>query len=540
MPHRTHAARRLALARRGSVMPSRPTCEHCRRPLTTCYCAHLRPLETITRVLVLQHPRERRTAIGTARMAHLGLSSSLLRVGLDFSNDEVVRDFLATDAPSYVLFPGPHARDVASLAPGERIHLIVVDGTWWQAKKLLTLNPQLAALPRLAFTPSRPSDYRIRRQPAEFCVSTIEALAETLSVLEPPGDEPRRFESLLAPFRAMVDSQLHFVNEVHASRHVAHKRRTPRRPKLGARLDAIGPRLVIAHGGARQRLAAAASRLAPRRARAMGCAMRPASGERFDAVLAPHGPLAPSTAAHTGLSADELTGGLVRGRRSGALARLRSARRRAGHLRRVSSRPRARRGLRVSGCGHRSALRALASGARRARRPGESRARLRHPRYRTSASARRVASGITRCARGPAARIDRRGASCSNDAMNEVSLVAVRDRREQVILLLSAAYAEDVIEMAAFEDRLSRAHAATYQLTLDALVADLGVPVAETALAPANRSTKRLIPSGRRACSRCSRASSVVAPGARRNRCRSLPSWATSSSTFARRSLSPA
>jgi DTW domain-containing protein YfiP len=248
-------------------------------------------------------------AIGTARMAHLGLPSSLLRVGLDFSNDEVVRDFVASDAPTYILFPGPDARDVSTLARGERIHLIVVDGTWWQAKKLLTLNPRLAALPRLAFTPSRPSDYRIRRQPAELCVSTIEALAETLSVLEPPGDEPRRFDSLLAPFRAMVDSQLHFVNEVHASRHVAHKRRTPRRPKLGARLDAIGSRLVVAHGDANGW---------PRRhpdwrpaELVHWVAVRPDTGERFEAVLAPHGPLAPATAAHTGLAADALMGGLA-------------------------------------------------------------------------------------------------------------------------------------------------------------------------------------------------------------------------------------
>ena len=44
--------------------------------------------------------------------------------------------------------------------------LIALDGTWWQARKLLNLNPGLAALPRVAFTPRRLSDYRIRRQPA--------------------------------------------------------------------------------------------------------------------------------------------------------------------------------------------------------------------------------------------------------------------------------------------------------------------------------------------------------------------------------------
>jgi hypothetical protein len=81
--------------------------------------------------------------------------------------------------------------------------------------------------------------------------------------------------------------------------------------------------------------------------------------------------------------------------------------------------------------------------------------------------------------------------------MNEASLVALRDRREQVIQLLSAAYAEDVIEMAAFEDRLSRAHAAADLVTLDALIADLGVPVAETALVPVVRNDA-MVPAGQR------------------------------------------
>ena len=60
-------------------------CLKCGRPLVACYCAHVVSLDTRTRVLVLQHPREREKAIGTARIAALCLPNSEIVVGVDFS-----------------------------------------------------------------------------------------------------------------------------------------------------------------------------------------------------------------------------------------------------------------------------------------------------------------------------------------------------------------------------------------------------------------------------------------------------------------------
>ena len=71
----------------------------------------------------------------------------------------------------------------------------MVDGTWWQTKKVVRENPVLAALPRYAFTPRAPSEYRIRKEPQDDYVSTIEALALVLGALE--GD-PSRFRALFA------------------------------------------------------------------------------------------------------------------------------------------------------------------------------------------------------------------------------------------------------------------------------------------------------------------------------------------------------
>jgi len=64
------------------------------------------------------------------------------------------------------------------------------------------------------------------------------------------------------------------------------------------------------------------------------------------------------------------------------------------------------------------------------------------------------------------------------------SLVALRDRRHQVITRLSECYASDILEVDELERRLDLAHAARTVADLDELVADLAPAPATTALAP--------------------------------------------------------
>jgi len=62
------------------------------------------------------------------------------------------------------------------------------------------------------------------------------------------------------------------------------------------------------------------------------------------------------------------------------------------------------------------------------------------------------------------------------------SLVALRDRREQVITRLSEAYAEDVFDVDELEHRLDVAHGARSVADLEVLIADLAPATASTAL----------------------------------------------------------
>lgn len=287
-----------------SAPAARPICTDCRRPLRACFCDRVTVLPTRTRILMLQHPRERDVPIGTARMAHRALAGSRLRVGVDFAGDPEVR--AAVRVPdTYVLFPGEGAIPVDQLPRHRPINLVVLDGTWWQARKLLRLNPAIAGLPRVAFHPRRPSGYLIRKEPAEFCVSTIEALAEVLAVLEPEGE---RFERLLDPFHAMVERQKWFETTIGARRHRAsRRRRSSARETLAARLAADWPRIVCVHGEANAWPHRHPERKDPETIHWV--AHRPASSDTFDMVLAPRQALSQETPEHVGIPAARIRSG---------------------------------------------------------------------------------------------------------------------------------------------------------------------------------------------------------------------------------------
>jgi DTW domain-containing protein len=255
-------------------------------------------------VLILQHPRERDVPIGTARLARIGLENAVLRIDVDFSEDPVVRACLA-EGNAYLLYPGEDAIDVETTSLPSPITLVVLDGTWWQASKLLKSNPMLAALPRLRLTPRGPSLYgEIRREPADHCVATIEAVAHVLGHLE---KDPDRFAPLLRPFASMVERQLHFANVVKAQRHRREKVPSPPRDPVPAPLRHRQADLVCVHGEANAWPHLHPDRTPPETVHWL--AKRLATGEVFEAVIVPRGRLAPSTCRHIRLDREVIEKG---------------------------------------------------------------------------------------------------------------------------------------------------------------------------------------------------------------------------------------
>lgn len=192
---------------------SRPRCARCLRPVSHCLCALIPRLHNRTRLLVLQHPDETRHALNTARLAVLGLDNAELRCGERF---ETLAEELAGKSVG-LLFPGAQAQPVsacAGMSVGEGTApelecLIVPDGTWRKARRLLHCNSWLATLPRLCLEEGLVSRYRLRKAPAPGALSTLEAIVHCLNVLEGAG----RFDALLRPFEALIEAQIAAMGE---------------------------------------------------------------------------------------------------------------------------------------------------------------------------------------------------------------------------------------------------------------------------------------------------------------------------------------
>ena len=94
---------------------SRSDCPQCRRPLSRCVCAAIRPVSNATGVTVVQHPAERNHPFNTARLARMALDHIAVEVAWKGAIDQ-------PDLPpgTALLYPGDDARDLASLPSQDR------------------------------------------------------------------------------------------------------------------------------------------------------------------------------------------------------------------------------------------------------------------------------------------------------------------------------------------------------------------------------------------------------------------------------------
>jgi DTW domain-containing protein YfiP len=177
--------------------------------IVACLCDLVPRVETRTRVLVVLHHAETQKPSNTGRLALRCLpnSGAVVRGAPEQPAAAPALNWAEHGDP-VVLFPHPDARPLVEYCGGPRpVTLIVPDGTWRQAQRVRRRVAGLGEVPCAFVTRDAPSEYRLRRTLDARRLSTMEAIAEALGLLEGPRGPAAR-ELLLEIFQVMVDRSL--------------------------------------------------------------------------------------------------------------------------------------------------------------------------------------------------------------------------------------------------------------------------------------------------------------------------------------------
>lgn len=203
-----------------------PECPHCQKPMPLCICDSVTPIENRLSLLILQHPQEQDRALGTARLLAKHFADATVRVGLSWPSLSKALGRPVENAARWAVLYLGSARAADLDADGEIVALnrkgevaenqrailsklegvVLLDGTWSQAKALWWRNPWMLKCQRVILNPAHPSRYgRLRREPRSDGLSTIEAAATILAGLERRPDIAETlnasFERLLTRYR---------------------------------------------------------------------------------------------------------------------------------------------------------------------------------------------------------------------------------------------------------------------------------------------------------------------------------------------------
>jgi len=193
-------------------IPKNLACPNCLRHKEQCICSQIEVFKNHTKVVVLQHPQEQLKQFNSAKLLTMSLAESALVVGLSWRNHRAVLGedeqpgnwgvlhlkassdtSKSSGKPLEIFRKGKEKIDAAPLKG-----IIILDGSWKQAKTLWWRNSWLLRLNRVSLNPSHQS---LRNQVSAEKLSTLEAAAMTLRLL---GEPETLTNKLLEQYRHLI------------------------------------------------------------------------------------------------------------------------------------------------------------------------------------------------------------------------------------------------------------------------------------------------------------------------------------------------
>ncbi|KAK3222638.1 hypothetical protein Dsin_009663 [Dipteronia sinensis] len=214
----------------------RQICGHCERPKPVCLCHVIptTPIITSTHILIVHHPLESQHKLNTARLLSKTLHHVTTHLSRKLLRSHLTHTHQSPSSTTIYLFPPSPGSPAVGLSEFKQslnsdvrnLRLVVFDGTWKHAKEMVKASQGVLegfGAIRVCLDLDVDENSRgetiyndellLRKEPFKGCVTTFEAVARCLRVVEPDnGEEIERI--LIGILREMVKLQAAFLKPV--------------------------------------------------------------------------------------------------------------------------------------------------------------------------------------------------------------------------------------------------------------------------------------------------------------------------------------
>lgn len=148
-------------------------CVGCRMHSERCICDHIPSITSRARWVLVQHHHEGHKTTNTGRLAALGIEDAQVAVFSSRLGPLVPPP--TVEGPAWVLFPSEDAVAPETLPTDGLVTLIVPDGTWPQARKIVRVE-ELRDLPRVGLPADAIARWSLRTESRPGGMSTLDAV----------------------------------------------------------------------------------------------------------------------------------------------------------------------------------------------------------------------------------------------------------------------------------------------------------------------------------------------------------------------------
>lgn len=184
-------------------------CPNCQLNNNLCVCAEIRPITLKTNISLVVHVRELKLTSNTAQFVQkMSPENSQIFIRGRVHETFTPEPILKREGLPLFLYPHEDAvelnQEFLEKNPGP-YHLIVPDGNWHQARRVRKREAAFQAMTAIKLPPGPLAEYKLRKALHPEWLSTYEAVAHALGIIE--GEKVQ--DHLMEFFRHWVRTTLH-------------------------------------------------------------------------------------------------------------------------------------------------------------------------------------------------------------------------------------------------------------------------------------------------------------------------------------------